>query len=116
MMPNITVYDLAWAHMMDHAGRDPQARVEFIGDKARRRAAFERCPMAAVALDVVDELLAEVRAEASGDHSDADIVAEARRRAREPEALERLRQRLKGMLNAASSRLKARIETTWCTR
>lgn len=97
MMGRVTVFDIAAACLDRQAGSSDRAKCRFLGNAAKREALRRECLIGSLALDVCEEMFAE--AVRDGVDDDVELMLETRRRAREPEALERLRQRLKRALN-----------------
>jgi hypothetical protein len=97
--PAVTVFDLAQTCLRVHAGKDYRDHVDFLDDAGRRQAMFANDPVLALALDLVGDILDETLTAGFGCLDLDALLAEARRRACEPAALDRLRQRLARVVN-----------------
>ena len=97
MMGRVTVFDIAAACLDRRAGSGDRAKFRFLGDEAKREALRRECLIGALAVDVCEELFDEALRDGFDD--DLELILEAKRRAQEPEALERLRQRFQRALN-----------------
>lgn len=97
--PSLTLFDVASSYLARQSDGSREGRIAFMLDDAQRESAAMEEPVGALALAICEELYQEaVRDGWSPDDVEA-FKAELVRRAREPDAVERLRQHLLRMLN-----------------